>query len=364
MMIVGLVAAVSLWSWAQRPGRVLYVGGPILTMDASNRIVDALALDGARIAAVGDESELRSWAEQNGATVVDLAGRALLPGFIDAHGHFPGEGIYAVHVDLNSPPIGDVESIDDLLARLGERAAETPDGEWIIGMGYDDTLLGEQRHPTRHDLDRASTRHPIGVLHISGHLAAVNTAALAKLEYDADTPDPEGGVIRREPGSRRPDGVLEETASNPLQPLLSPGGAGALAVFRSASDRYARAGVTTAQSGLTPRLLITILSWASRLGVIPLRMVIWSEPAAAEAILSGEFEPPESDYVRSGAVKLLADGSIQGYTGYLGLPYYVPPGDDPGYRGYPRIPRDELIETVERFHGAGLQVAVHGNGDA
>ncbi|MBW2282669.1 MAG: amidohydrolase, partial [Deltaproteobacteria bacterium] len=364
VMIVGLVAAVSLWSWAQRPGRVLYVGGPILTMDASNRVVDALALDGARIAAVGNESELRAWAEQNGATVVDLAGRALLPGFIDAHGHFPGEGIYAVHVDLNSPPIGDVESIDDLLARLGERAAETPDGEWIIGMGYDDTLLGEQRHPTRHDLDRASTRHPIGVLHISGHLAAVNTAALAKLEYDADTPDPEGGVIRREPGSRRPDGVLEETASNPLQPLLSPGGAGALAVFRSASDRYARAGVTTAQSGLTPRLLITILSWASRLGVIPLRMVIWSEPAAAEAILSGEFEPPESDYVRSGAVKLLADGSIQGYTGYLGLPYYVPPGDDPGYRGYPRIPRDELIETVERFHGAGLQVAVHGNGDA
>jgi predicted amidohydrolase YtcJ len=76
------------------------------------------------------------------------------------------------------------------------------------------------------------------------------------------------------------------------------------------------------------------------------------------------FESFDDEWVRVGAVKLIADGSIQGYTGYLSEPYFVPPGDDPDYRGYPRIPRDELIERVKRYHAAGLQIAVHGNGDA
>ena len=100
-----------------RPGskRVLYRGGPILTMDADNRTVEALAVDRERIAAAGDEVELREWAESKGARIVDLRGRALLPGFIDAHGHFPGQGIFAVHVDLNSPPIGQIRKMDDLV---------------------------------------------------------------------------------------------------------------------------------------------------------------------------------------------------------------------------------------------------------
>jgi predicted amidohydrolase YtcJ len=365
-LVVGIVVALLLSQWVQRPGPVLYVGGPILTMDAENRVVGALAVDGERIAAVGDEEPLRVWAEENGAAVVDLAGRALLPGFIDAHGHFPGEGVYESEsiVNLNSPPIGEVERIDGLVARLAALAAETSEGEWVVGMGYDDTLLEELRHPTRHDLDRASSKHPIAVLHISAHLAVVNSAGLAKLDYHADTPDPEGGVIRREAGSQQPDGVLEENAMEPVRALLFPGALAALEIIRSASRRYARAGVTTAQSGLASRPLMTILYWTSRLGLVPMRLVLWPNAETAEQIVAGELDPPASDYVRTGAVKLIADGSIQGYTGYLTRPYHVPPGDDAQYRGYPVIPRDELIEQVEHFHAAGLQVAVHGNGDA
>jgi predicted amidohydrolase YtcJ len=348
------------------PGRVLYVGGPILTMDAEDRVVEALAVDGERIVGAGDEEVLREWAASEGAEIVDLAGRALLPGFIDAHGHFPGAGITAVFVDLNSPPIGDVADMEGLVAKLAERASLTEPGDWIIGVGYDDTLLAERRHPTRHDLDRASTSHPIGVLHISGHLGVANSAGLAATGINASTPDPDGGLIRREPASREPDGVLEETAMQPLQAHLTPSAVEGFRIMQRAGELYLAAGVTTAQSGATTAGLIRVLDWASWLGIIPLRLVIWPMPEAADAMLAGELEAPDWDplWLRVGAVKLIADGSIQGYTGYLREPYHVPPGDDRGYRGYPRIERAELIEQVARFHRAGLQIAVHGNGDA
>jgi hypothetical protein len=299
--------------------------------------------------------------------VVDLAGRALLPGFIDAHGHFPGAGIYAVYLDLNSPPIGSVRTLEDLVARLRERAAQTGEGEWVVGWSYDDTLLAERRHPTRADLDRASTRHPIGVWHVSGHLAVANSAALAKLGITATSPDPEGGRIRRDAATGEPDGVLEETASERLGAALGPPSARqAFAILREGTRRYLAAGVTTAQSGLAEVAHGKAFVWLARLGLLPLRVVVWPREEDAARMLAGElaFDPPDPERVRRGAVKLVADGSIQGYTGYLSQPYFVPPGDDAGYRGWPRIPREALIERVGRFHAAGWQVAVHANGDA
>jgi predicted amidohydrolase YtcJ len=364
-ILVVVLALGLLWGARRGPGPTAYLGGPVFTMDAESRVVEGLGVEDGRIAVAGSEAAVRAWAGKRGARIVDLQGRALLPGFIDAHGHFPGAGIYAVHVDLNSPPIGTVEDLGDLISRLTERAAQTPSGEWIVGWGYDDTLLAEQRHPTRHDLDRASTEHPIALLHVSGHLGVANGAGLEVLGIDAETPDPEGGRIRREADSRRPDGVLEENAAHLLTPLLAPGPLDSLRMVRHAVDLYLRAGVTSAQSGGADARLMRGLYWLSRLGVIPLRLMLWPLDDTADALLDGSFEfPAEGEWVRRGAVKLIADGSIQGYTGYLTEPYHVPPGDDPGYRGYPRIPREALLERVVAFHRAGYQVAVHGNGDA
>lgn len=365
-LLLLLGATLGVRAWLARPGAVLYVGGAILTMDAGNRVVEALAVAGERIHAAGPEAELRDWAEREGARAVDLRGRALLPGFIDAHGHFPGEGMRSVFVDLNSPPIGDVSGIDGLVTRLAGRAQETAVGAWVVGVGYDDSLLAERRHPTRLDLDRASMEHPIAVLHISGHLAVANSAGLAELGIDRDTPDPEGGVIRRDPDTGQPDGVLEETAMAPVQQKLVPSARQGFAMLRAAGRSYLATGVTTAQSGLTPPGLMRTFDWMAWLGFIPVRLVMWPDESAAEKILGGGYEAPRWDplRVRGGAVKLIADGSIQGYTGYLGEPYFVPPGGDPSYRGYPRIPRDALISKVERYHAFGMQLAIHGNGDA
>lgn len=363
---VALAAAALLWQALRPPSRVLYRGGPVLTMDSANRVVDALAVEGERIVAAGSEAELRPWAEERGARVVDLAGRAVLPGFVDAHGHFPGSGFTAIAADLNSPPIGAVERMDDLLERLRERAGQVGAGEWVLGLGYDDTLLAEGRHPTRADLDRVSTDHPVGALHVSGHLAAANSLALAHLGIDRDTPDPEGGHIRRDPETGEPDGVLEETAFEDLAGVVfQPSLLDSWRIVRRATADYLAAGVTTAQNGFATVEQIRGLSLLSRLGLLPLRLVMWPDEVASDAIAAGELRlGADPLWLRTGAVKLVADGSIQGYTGYLSEPYHVPPGDDPDYRGYPRIPRKQLFERVARQHDRGHQLAVHGNGDA
>ncbi len=346
--------------------RTLYVGGAILTMNASNAVVEALAVEDGRIVAAGNEADLRKWADAS-ARVVDLRGKALLPGFIDAHSHFPGVGITAVYADLNSPPVGPVTTINDVVDQLASKAEETKAGHWVIGFGYDDTLIAEHRHPTRADLDRVSTDHPVAAMHVSGHLAAVNSRGLSELGIDSDTPNPVGGVIVRDPISAEPNGVLEEIAADGIKKILfSPGIVDSIRILRAGAKAYIGAGVTTAQNGLATKRQIKSLALASRLGLLPLRLVLWPDEQTAGEMLDGRFEFSSYDpeWLRIGAVKLVDDGSIQAYTGYLGQPYYRVPGDDPYYRGYPLMSAEELAERVARYQGAGLQVAVHGNGDA
>jgi predicted amidohydrolase YtcJ len=345
--------------------RTVYYGGPILTMNSTDQVVEALGIEGDRIAAVGSRENVLDWAG-DGARIIDLEGRAIVPGFVDAHGHFPGEGIYSKVVDLNSPPIGAVEKLDDIIALLAPRAAETSAGEWVVGMSYDDTLLAEDRHPTREDLDRVSTTHLVAIIHVSGHLAVVNSMALESVGLDRNSKDPDGGVLRRGPNGEL-TGVLEENAMNFIQKkILSPSPIESLRIVREGNRRVVAQGVTTVQNGLTPASLIKAFQWMVRLGFITPRIVVWPDMQVADAVLAGEMTLPDASGpdLWIGAIKLIADGSIQGYTGYLSEPYFVPPGDDPEYRGYPRIARDELRERVTRYHAAGFQVAVHGNGDA
>lgn len=347
------------------PSRSVYTGGTILTMNATNDIVEAIGLEGERIASVGTREEVLAWAGES-ARVVELNGQTLVPGFIDAHGHFPGEGVYSIVVDLNAPPIGEVENLDQLLALLTERADELPAGEWVLGMSYDDTLLSERRHPTRRDLDRVSTQHPIAIVHVSGHLAVANSKGLEVAGLDRNSPDPDGGVLRRE-ASGELSGVLEENAMHFIDNLIqSPSLLDSLEITREANRRAVSQGVTTVQSGLTPAPLIPLFTWITRLGLVSPRVVVWPAMEVADAVLDGEATLPDAagPDLWVGAIKLVADGSIQGYTGYLSEPYHAAPGDDPEFRGYPRIGREELHERVLRYHKAGFQLSVHGNGDA
>ena len=134
------------------PPHEIFVNGHVLTMDASGSIAEAVSVRDGRIEAVGRSEVLLEEATEQ-TSIVDLRGRTLMPGFVDAHGHFPGSGQTVFSADLNSPPIGDVTNMPQLLERLQGFAQARPDG-WIVGHGYDDTLIAEKRHPTRDDLDQ------------------------------------------------------------------------------------------------------------------------------------------------------------------------------------------------------------------
>ena len=351
------------------PHHELYVNGVVITMDASNTVAGAVLVRAGQIEAVGSSEDLVSRIDDD-TVVVDLRGRALMPGFIDAHGHFPGSGQTVFSVDLNSPPIGRVTDMEGLLGSLSAFAMQRRDG-WVVGHGYDDTLLAEKRHPTRDDLDRISTSRPVAIVHVSGHLAVVNTVGLDILGIDESTPDPLGGVIVRDPLSadgRRPNGVLEETAARAVwEYTLDLGVMDGLRMTTQAAAEYLSVGVTTASAGGMPTSVAKLLGLLSRLNQFPQRVALFplfeevgeallSEELTLDAFAAGKVSVPR--------VKIIADGSIQGYTGYLSEPYYAPFKGDPLYRGYPSVPREELLRQVSGLYERRIQVAIHCNGDA
>ena len=351
------------------PPHEIYVNGTVLTMDSDNRIAEAVSVRDGVIDAVGGSEAMLATATDI-TKVVDLRGRTLIPGFVDAHGHFPGSGQTVFSVDLNSPPIGDVTDIQQLLVRLTDFGLRR-EGGWLVGHGYDDTLLREKRHPTRDDLDQVSPDRPVAVVHVSGHLAVVNSAALMVLGIDESTPDPEGGVIVRDPASadgRRPNGVLEETAARAVwEHTLDLGVMDGLRMTTQAAKEYLSVGVTTASAGGMPSAVAQLLGFLSGLNQFSQRVALFPLfEEVGDSLLSGERALADFAGARVSVprVKIIADGSIQGYTGYLSEPYYVPFKGDASYRGYPSVPRDELFRQVAGLYERQIPVAIHCNGDA
>ena len=182
----------------------IYHGGAVVTLDQEQRVAAALAVRDGRILAVGETQAV--FAHRGPDTeMVDLRGRAILPGFVDAHGHLTSVARMAATANVASPPVGPVEDLDDLVEVMRAAAAggEAPVGDWLVGAGYDDALLAEGRHPNRDDLDRISPDQPVALFHVSLHFVTLNSKALERIGVGADTPDPEGGLIRRRGGARR-----------------------------------------------------------------------------------------------------------------------------------------------------------------
>lgn len=362
------VIIVSAFSTAQAAPDVILYNVTVLPLTDDRETAEAVAITGDRITAVGPKADILAMADAD-TQRTDLNGGTVLPGFIDAHGHFPSSGLIAKYfVDLNSPPIGAMNSIDDIVAALADRAANTSKGEWIQGRGYDDTLVAEMRHPTRWDLDRASTDHPIYIGHISGHLSVGNSLALELAGITADSPQPFGGKIQKEEDGT-PNGVLEEPPAMGQVGELLPSftDADMIEAIAAAAREYAAVGVTTAQQGATAPNGGLMFVEAYKQGLLPIRVHVWPVLAAVAAITEqgGALPALEADgMVTYGAIKGFADGSIQGYTGYLSQPYHSHSHADPRYRGYPRMDRDALAAQIKTVHDAGYQIALHGNGDA
>ena len=349
----------------------IYRNGTILTMDSRGSVASALAVEGNVVLAVGTDDDVMAHAGPD-TVVTDLRGRTMLPGFIDGHSHFVWAGLmFATQLDLSSPPVGKVKDIAEIRDLLKEKAASTPKGEWILGYGYDDTALADRRHPLASDMDDVTPDHPVLLRHVSGHLCSCNSRALALVGYDRNTPDPLGGIIRRD-GHGNPNGVLEEPpAMNPVAALLPEASEEDwMRSIVTACDAYTAKGVTSAQDGFTQEKQWAQLRKAHEKGLLRNRVQILPGVSRMDintfnTHVSGTQLTADGK-ISLGAAKLLADGSLQCYTGYLSNPYHkviydLP--DGPMWRGYPMEPEQQFIEKVVGLHRQGWQLAIHGNGD-
>lgn len=356
------------------PADVVFFGEHIHTVDDTNAGARAVALRGEEIVAVGSRAEVEPLVGDE-TRVVTLGDRALVPGFIDAHGHLAMVMQMLDLLNASSPPVGPMTSVEDIVTALTQRIADRdiPAGEFVMGYGYDDSLLAEGRHPNRDDLDRASTEHPIVLLHVSAHLATANSAALALFGFDETTEDPFGGVIRRRPGTTVPNGVLEEVAAHMgLAKLYEGGGLGDPADFGRAMRRaiayHAAYGVTTIQDGASsPETVAGLRAVAAErpLAADVALFPVFSDDPAADALEGIGYSPDYQNGVRVAGVKFVLDGSPQGRTAWLTRPYdQGPPGAAADYVAYPMVEPESYKRHVKRLIDAGIPVLAHANGDA
>jgi predicted amidohydrolase YtcJ len=343
---------------------LLLHSGRIFTASERAPWAEAVAIVGSRIEAVGTSDDLRDRFPYG--RIVDLDGRAVVPGFIDAHNHFLATGESMASVDVRYPRVA---SPDDLVRVLSEVARRTPAGERISAFGFDDAKYG--RAPTRWDLDRATTEHPVAVHHVSGHHVLVNSRLLVDVGVGDYTPDPPGGRLAHD-ASGHVTGLFLDGAMNLVLPVAVEIGshgpnfhtaapeAELLAAVERAGRAFLEAGLTAVCDAQVTSRELGAYSEARRLGRLPVRTVCMPLSHQLEAYRSlGLAGPFGDDRLRIGAMKLYADGSLIGGTAAFSEPY----GENGEFEGLLYHDPDELEELIVAAHLDGWQVGVHVQGD-
>ena len=355
---------------AATPVNRIIHGGPIVTVDPSRPSAEAVAIGDGVIVAVGDEAEIMKH-KTAATTVTDLAGRTLVPGFIDGHSHFAYVIDVQVQALCGSPPAGPCHTVADVIGQLKklQEQRKIAGGEFVIGFGYDPDLLAEKRPPTKRELDAAFPENPVVIVHVSGHGAMLNSKALARYAITAATPTPAGGVIGREPGSNEPDGLLFETAFMPIfAKMPGPPADEQLDLLASGQEFYLREGITTAQEGATMAEQYNLLRLAADRGLLKIDVIALPFISEIDRVFAGkppQNEPEYRGHLRIGGVKLVMDGSPQGKTAFFTTPYLKGgPAGQRDWRGEPSFPQATLNEWVKQVYDGGATLFAHCNGDA
>ncbi len=352
-----LIAALA--SGQTRPAADLIItNGKLYTVDKNHPRAEALAVIGERIVAVGSTVDIDAWRGPN-TRVIDAQGRLVLPGFNDAHVHFITGGMQLDNVDLK-----DASTPEEFARRIAERAKITPKGEWITGGDWDDQKWTPPHLPSKELIDAVTPHTPVFVDRYDGHMSLANSLALKLAGISARTPDPPGGSIVRD-AAGNPTGVLKDAAMDFVYKIMPPlTHERRLRAAKRALLHAARLGVTSLQdmnpeyedvavySGLAERGELT-----SRIYVAPL---INGVDDQAKLGIRRAFG---STYLRIGAVKAYADGSLGSTTAYFFQPYT----DAPNTRGLlsdEMIPLSKMRERMLKADAAGLQLCIHAIGDA
>ncbi len=348
----------------------IYHSGTILTINDTQPKAEAVAVKNGKILAVGTNEEVLK-TKNSSTKLIDIQGKTMLPGFVDAHGHVMGGGLQALSANLLAPPDGEVKDIASLQKTLRDWMSKNNEVvnkiKLVVGFGYDNAQLKELRHPTRDDLDAISKDIPIVIVHQSGHIISVNSKALEVDDITSSTPNPEGGVIHRKANSQEPNGVLEETAAFPLLlKLLSRVGSNGAAAFVEAGTKlWASFGYTTAQEGrASPSVVKTFQALASS-GGLKIDVAAYPDIFIDREFIKKNVSSSYKDRFRVAGAKLTIDGSPQGFTAWRDRPYYKPVGSyPPGYSGYATATAKQVEDAINWTFENDIQILTHSNGEA
>ena len=346
----------------------VYYNGNIITMEGDQpQMVEALVTQAGKIAYVGDLNTAQS--KYKNAAQVNLNSKTLLPGFIDPHSHFDMVSNTMGQVNLNPPPVGKVDSIENMLQALKayKKDNNIADGEWIYGWGYDESQLAEERHPTKADIDKVLPNNPVYLQHTSGHMGVANSKGLAAMKVTAASKNPDGGNIARIKGSNEPNGLVQETAMYPfvrrMLEVLEPNQA---KFFEQTQDYYAKNGLTTAHNGSTARNTIQFFQKQADAGKLKIDLVALAGVSDLDENLADKdfvWKTYQNGFKVQGT-KIVADGSPQGKTAYFSQPYLTPvPDCEKDCRGLPSVSQDELNEMFVKAYQRDNQLFIHNNGD-
>jgi len=366
-----ILAAVSSNVAAQTRADLLLVNGRVLTVDSTDRVAQAVGIAGNRIIVVGTTAEVERAAAPT-ARRIDLAGRTVTPGLLDAHAHFSDGGAERLYVlDLSYP---NVKSIPDVATAVGAKAAAAPKGTWIQGRGWDEGKLAERRVITAKDLDAASPNNPVVLTQTTGHYVVANSAALRLAGITKDTRDPPSGTIDRNPDGS-PTGLLRESAAELVWRLVPPRSATEIeAGIRDFAKAFNAAGMTGLKDPGISSAAWDIYKKVERDSALTVRVfALWSggrsvdeakQLIAKRAAMTKPYESTGDDHVIAGGVKLYADGSGGARTAWLYDDWNKGyRGVDASNRGYPASNPDTIRMLIRLYHDAGMHVSVHSIGD-
>src|SRR5262245_2329222 len=329
--------------------------GACFTVDDRQPRARAVAIAGGRFLAVGSDEDVLNLATA-ATRKVDLGGRTVLPGFIDAHSHPAAAGYsHLKRVDC------DLRSIDAIVKALAARAAKTKPGDWVLGFKYDDTKTAEGRPLRREDLDAVSTAHPVLVEHRGGHTAYVNSKAYAVAGVTDKTPDPPGGRFDHDAQGRL-SGRAAEAATRAFEEHIPSDLTRdeRLAGVRLISEMMSRTGVTSVHDAFGTPADLSAYQDARDAGTLRLRVYCSLGAQHFPRMLAAGVRTGLGDeWVRVGFLKGVCDGSISERTARLREPYVGRPDD----RGILVNGEEKLYETFRPAHEADWQIGIHANGD-
>jgi predicted amidohydrolase YtcJ len=351
--------------FAQEANLVL-INGNIVTLKVKGGRAQALAIKDDKIIAVGDNDEIKKLIGVK-TKIIDLKGKTVLPGFNDVHQH-PAP-VYTFEKPYATLKLDTVTSMKNLIALLKRKAAITPKGMLIRGVGYNETKLGGQ--PIRDSLDKASTDHPIIISHVSGHLSAANSYLMELNGIDENTKDPAGGAFERYHNTNKPDGICKEVAASYLHRSAKiiyppkPTDDDEMEGYRIYFNKLLASGLTSVgDAWTTPEKVKVYRKLVAE--HFPMRFNLLMGTPYADDLISGKIERTNTEYLRIQGVKVIHGNSLSGKTCWLYEPYDMinPVTGKKDYYGIPPARSQASLDSLYlKIHKAGLQIACHSNGD-